>query len=47
MYIVVVQDFKKNIVYTKIYVYKKKLLRYWMRILISKIQKRKVTIVYD
>ena len=47
MYIVIIQQFKKDLILTNVRLFKKKCIGYWLCILVNKIKGRKIEVVKE
>lgn len=47
MYIVITKELKNNIEINAVRIFKKKFIRYWIYIAISKIKKRKIEVIEE
>ena len=47
MYIVIIGEYKKNVIINTVKIFKRKSIGYWICIIVNKIKGRKIEVVYD
>ena len=47
MYLVIIEEYKKNVIINTIKVFKRRFIRYWLCILVNKIRGRKVEVIKE